>query len=353
MNTFHERRKLPTQKTHTVSIQKPHAPSDDQSSIQTSTADAQRQCTSPTIPQLNLPLGICTEVAEEDPSIPPLKLPIGTRTEGAGEDNEDLVLDREDLEKELMDSTGRAAEAGRAASGKMLAHAALKLVVTGRRAMHPQRAEIGRNLLGKLVMKTAREPAMTGFPLIERLFFDSMPRKYVKIQDIELVVHPTLRTRFLERVIQEGGSVEACFHGTREEYLPQILEQGLLSDQCSTGAYGLGAYMGTHAGVAHQYADPDDKGLRHMCVVLVFVGKKVVVGKEGEVPEATSVDRIVNPTQYCFVDDDRMYVCHVITYRVVGAEPRRIGGGWHDPMQDALSQAQVKAGQRRKKRGAR
>lgn len=103
------------------------------------------------------------------------------------------------------------------------------------------------------------------------------------------------------------------FHGTRAEHVGQIISEGLHPDACVTGAYGRGAYVGTHAGLAHQYADPDEEGYRHMAAILVIVGSHVVKGEQGEQPATTAVDSMVNPTQYCFVDEDRLYVSHMIT----------------------------------------
>ena len=103
---------------------------------------------------------------------------------------------------------------------------------------------------------------------------------------------------------------------------------------------GLGQTLGAHAGVAHQYADPEPKGastgLRCMCVVLVNIGSSIVKGKEGMESAVTAVDRVVNPTQYCFVDETRILVSHVITYRVTGGARKRIGGGWFDPFAKKL-----------------
>jgi len=133
--------------------------------------------------------------------------------------------------------------------------------------------------------------------------------------------------------------VEATFHGTRAESVEQILREGLDPSTCSTGAYGKGAYVGTHAGVAHQYADPDASGLRHMCIILVIVSDRFVKGRQGVMPPKTAVDRLVNPTQYCFVDDARLYISHLLTYRVKGVKCRRVGGGWNDVFQKELSSA--------------
>jgi hypothetical protein len=189
---------------------------------------------------------------------------------------------------------------------------------------------------------------------IRRLFFDSMPKKYVDIENISSVICPRLQRRFLERVAQKATTVEACFHGTKAEFTEDIMRHGLLCSENVVGAYGYGAYVGTHAGVAHQYAVPHPQtGLRHMCVVLVTVGGKVFKGETGILSprKTTTVDNTRNPTQYCFVEDDRLLVSHLITYRVAESARRRIGGEFEDPLGRALECAVRRAGKEQRTNG--
>jgi len=242
-----------------------------------------------------------------------------------------------------------------------LFNAAMQMTVDPGEAKHPQRAKGGRLLLEEASKELAgqsprRHPARRSLDaknevrvMIERLFYDSMPKQYVIVDTVDVAINPPLLKRFLSRVAQERTSIEATFHGTRPEYAAEILREGLLVKECNTACYGLGAYVGTHAGVAHQYADPDSLGNRFMYVVLVALGPRVVKGKQGVQAEVTAADRLINPTQYCFVEEDRLAVTHAIVYQNVNDVRRRIGGGWEDPFQRKLLAAIQRAGKRRRR----
>eukprot|EP00927_Polykrikos_kofoidii_P044359 TRINITY_DN38343_c0_g2_i1.p1 TRINITY_DN38343_c0_g2~~TRINITY_DN38343_c0_g2_i1.p1 ORF type:complete len:923 (+),score=95.06 TRINITY_DN38343_c0_g2_i1:117-2885(+) len=279
----------------------------------------------------------------------------------------------ETLAKNAADNLAQLASA-RSSIGSEVISAALAGVAETDKAMHPLRAEAGHELLvgtSDLHMQHVRgtsPPPLRRSPtgscclvqdsqkdrsLVERLIFDSMPKRFVRIESVASVINPRLANRFLERVAAEKACVEATFHGTRVEHVDNILRAGLLPESSSTKAYGHGVYVGTHAGVAHQYADPGTDGRRFMCVVLVVVGSEVVKGEQGQMAAVTAMDRLVNPTQYCFVDADRLLVSHLITYRVACANRRRIGGGWEDPFQDKLSSALRRDATRRRRKGKR
>eukprot|EP00928_Gymnodinium_smaydae_P037586 TRINITY_DN26064_c0_g2_i1.p1 TRINITY_DN26064_c0_g2~~TRINITY_DN26064_c0_g2_i1.p1 ORF type:complete len:1036 (+),score=63.86 TRINITY_DN26064_c0_g2_i1:61-3168(+) len=233
--------------------------------------------------------------------------------------------------------------------------AAMSRVVPEEEARHPQRAGPGHLLLQRA------KPAYRGecsdqqsADMVRELFLDSMPQEFVQIESIEMIKQPELLKRFLKKVAEERASVETTFHGTREEFTAIIAEEGLNANVCQTGAYGIGAYVGTHAGVAHQYADPNDSGLRHMYLVLVVAGSRIVKGHQAEQYTVTAGDQLTNPTQYCFVDEQRLFISHLIRYRVIGTGGRkRIGGGWSDPFQTKLSAAIRRAALLERKHGAR
>jgi len=239
-------------------------------------------------------------------------------------------------------------------SSELLAKA-LDVTVEGKIAMHPERAKSGYKLLQsvKQLVENQYFDDSVGRSLVEHVFFDSLPRKHIEIKQTEQVLRLDLLKKFLTKVADEASSVEICWHGTQEKYVDEILEKGLNPNLCATGAYGRGAYVGTHSGVAHQYADPNEEGWRHMCCVLVVVGSSVVKGTEGTQSVATTCDRLVNPTQYCVVEQDRLYSSHLITYRVTKMHSRRTGGGWEDPFQRKLCSALSKAARNRNKSGLR
>jgi hypothetical protein len=215
----------------------------------------------------------------------------------------------------------------------------MDMVVSADDAKHPDRAHVGRALLHSVLDATDEDECANSSDAVTRLFLNSMPDNCVKIDSVVPIVKPELLERFNKRVSEAKCSVEATFHGTRANLVTNILKQGLNPRMCSTGAYGIGAYVGTHAGTAHQYADPEMSGRRHMCVVLAVVGEHAVTGQKGQQPTDTAMDRWDNPTQYCFVDADRLYVSHVITYHVTSSERVRVGGGFYDPFEIALKSA--------------
>lgn len=240
--------------------------------------------------------------------------------------------------------------------GANLLREALAMVVPAQEAMHPQRAAGGYHLLEHLAdaaIHTTRRLIDDGEDVVRKLFLDSLPASGIEIESIEQVFQPGLLARFLRRVAEDRTSVEATFHGTRAEHIGQIMREGLNPNMCVTGAYGRGAYVGTHAGVAHQYADPDESGQRHIAVILAVVGPNAVKGSQGEQALTTAMDRLVNPTQYCFVDEDRLYVSHLVRYRTTNSERHRVGGGWEDPFQVCLDGAVRRAAIRRQRGGTR
>jgi hypothetical protein len=192
-----------------------------------------------------------------------------------------------------------------------------------------------------------------GETIVRSLFLDSMPEHCIEIESIRQLVQCHLLKRFLQQVAEERVSVEATFHGTRLDSLRGVWEKGLLPGMCAIGSFGRGSYVATHAGIAHQYAFPDARGYQYMCVVLAVPGSKAIKGRQGEEPPVTAMDRLSNPTQYCLVDEARLYVSHLITYRVTNSFGGRVGGGWEDPFQKALGTAVLRSAQWENKCGVR
>jgi len=241
-------------------------------------------------------------------------------------------------------------------TGTAIFEAAMSATVTEKEARHPLRAGVGRLLLehSKPALIPRGLAKDSDAEVVKNLFFDSMPESIVTIDSIEQLISPKLLRRFLKSVAKERGAVEATFHGTKPELAKKIVLEGLSTSICQTGAYGFGAYVGTHAGVAHQYADADKYERRYMCLVLVVAGSEVVRGQQGEQTRgATAMDKLSNPTQYCFMDEERLLVSHLITYRAKGSAKKRIGGGYQDLYQIELSAAVKRAAQRTRKYGFR
>merc|ERR1712187_532875 len=83
------------------------------------------------------------------------------------------------------------------------------------------------------------------------------------------------------------------------------------------GLFGIGAYCGSHSGLAHKYTSPNAAGQRRMFCVLANLGK-VILGAQDRKFNTTTTDNIWNPTQYCVCDEERILVTHLITYGVTG-----------------------------------
>lgn len=174
---------------------------------------------------------------------------------------------------------------------------------------------------------------------IEVVFFDSLPRQNVWIHSIDRVANHLQLQRFVQRIEEESPPIVAGFHGLHAEDVEDVWREGRIEKGC-------GASIGIHAGTAHAHAEPDQKGRRFMCVALVIVGRSA----SSDV-RALASDRMVNPTQYVFVEDDRLLATHLITYSVRGSGPRRVGGGFDDPFVRKLSSAVQRSGSRQRANG--
>jgi len=82
---------------------------------------------------------------------------------------------------------------------------------------------------------------------------------------------------------------------------------------CACGRYGRGGYVATSAAKANAYADSDGAGgWRHLFLVLALPEEDVVKGERGVRPPCTAADLPSHPTEYCFVDEDRLHcVCRM------------------------------------------
>eukprot|EP00930_Biecheleria_cincta_P041617 TRINITY_DN28552_c1_g1_i1.p1 TRINITY_DN28552_c1_g1~~TRINITY_DN28552_c1_g1_i1.p1 ORF type:complete len:605 (+),score=73.34 TRINITY_DN28552_c1_g1_i1:123-1937(+) len=192
----------------------------------------------------------------------------------------------------------------------------------GEYAQHPQRAEAGLLLLQcahEWIHNLPSERNDIDQEIIKLLFFDSIPSEEVSVDSIEMVVQKQALKQFLTRISEHSRScVEVTFHGTAPHNVQSIVQEGLrLHGSKVHGAkYGLGAYTGCHAGLAHQYTGTSSQ--RHMFAVLANIGR-VEKGITDQHHHHTTSDDQWNPTQYCFCEEDRLLVTHLITYRVTGS----------------------------------
>jgi len=153
--------------------------------------------------------------------------------------------------------------------------------------------------------------------VVRHLFLDSMPSSEVTIDTIERIAKRELVKRFLRKVSERRSCIEATFHGTYESHVQGILDRGFEPSACVRGLYGMGTYVGSHAGLAHKYTACNEHGQRRIFCVMVDAGP-VGMGTNNKTFEHTTVDTMSSPEQYCFVDPSRLLASHLVTYRITG-----------------------------------
>ncbi|CAE8686604.1 unnamed protein product [Polarella glacialis] len=218
-----------------------------------------------------------------------------------------------------------------------LLQAALSSAVPGEEAQHPQRAEAGSKLMLHALewFNPSGPQSSLDESIIEHLFFDSMPEVDVVIDSIDQVGQPKLLKEFLSKVSEDRSCIIATFHSTAESNVEAIVKGGLETScaSCSRGLYGLGAYVAMHAGLSHRYSVASHGGRRRMFCVLADTGK-VAKGGRDKAHMHTTVDDLLNPEQCCFVEHDRLFVSHLITYHVKGP-----GIGFSSALREAVERA--------------
>lgn len=167
------------------------------------------------------------------------------------------------------------------------------------------------------------QPEDDGRPMVEQLFFDSMPRSCLRIDSFRHVVNSGLHQRFLQRVAEDGARVEACFFApARPDLVDAIFKGGLLT------AGDEAARVFTHAGAAHACSKAAIDGSRLMFVVLVTVGGRGVMPTDPSSQE------------YAPSEEDTTLITHLLQYTVLSTEE---DGHVSDPftreLQDAISRS--------------
>lgn len=119
-----------------------------------------------------------------------------------------------------------------------------------------------------------------------------------------------------EAILAQRGSVKelVLYHGTAEECVHSIAQNGFIADMNRTSAYGMGTYFATSADYSKSYAKPKKDKISFMIVSHVLIGKCV----------KGTANQVLNTKQYDnFVDNDNSPSIYVTSYND-GALPRYV-----------------------------
>jgi len=157
--------------------------------------------------------------------------------------------------------------------------------------------------------------------VVEGLFYESVPRENVRHLRTMALHNMHFRELFLRTLHAEGGDdarVQFGWHLAGSLAAAEAIQiQGIRCDDqhCACGRYGRGGYVATSAAKANVYADSEGAGgERHLFLVLALPGDTIVQGRRGERAECTAADLPSHPTEYCFVDQARLYCACRLDY---------------------------------------
>merc|ERR1719473_848060 len=140
------------------------------------------------------------------------------------------------------------------------------------------------------------------------------------------------RQTVLAREKESGSSISPLerkwlFHGTDEDTVPKIAQQGFNRSFCGKNAtaFGKGVYFARDASYSSSttYSRPDGNGVQHMFLCRVIVGE-YCVGRSGALaPDVrkgamlydTTVDNMSNPSMYITYHDAQCYPDYLIKFK--------------------------------------
>jgi hypothetical protein len=160
--------------------------------------------------------------------------------------------------------------------------------------------------------------------VIEGLLYASLPHENIADLEVQRLDNDPMRQRFRQSVRDDGdrwSRVRATWHFPGGQAATEAIIAGGISckeEHCSCGRYGQGGYVAVSAAKANAYANSaGEGGPRCLFLMLALPEENVVKGERGIRPERTAVDLISHPTEYCFVDSDRLYAAYLVKYRWV------------------------------------
>lgn len=189
-----------------------------------------------------------------------------------------------------------------------------------------------------------RKQAQPSTAAIRQLFYQILPQDELKSLALEVLFDSLLqenvtdvtavmlgdersRQRFLQG-LRDGSRwsrVRVAWHlAGSVEAAAAIATSGICCDEehCACGRYGRGGYVALSAAKANAYGSADGDGLRQLFMVLAHPDEHVVQGERGKRPHCTSADLPSHPTEYCFVDPDRLHCVCLFSYRWVSTGRR-------------------------------
>lgn len=104
------------------------------------------------------------------------------------------------------------------------------------------------------------------------------------------------------------------FHGTRNECIDLIANEGFKSELNVTSAYGKGTYFATNALYSSNYMKTDGDAITYMFLCDVLVGEKIC-SRVNDIPKGVvRVDNKSNTKIYVVPDDDSIYPRYIIAF---------------------------------------
>mmetsp|Transcript_16326 Transcript_16326/g.57018 ORF Transcript_16326/g.57018 Transcript_16326/m.57018 type:complete len:593 (+) Transcript_16326:56-1834(+) len=165
----------------------------------------------------------------------------------------------------------------------------------------------------------------------ESLLLAGLPPENIQDLRSSVIGDAGLKGNFLAKYQEEGAEpfrISIAWHLAGSAEAADAIEAGGIccdDGHCACGRYGRGGYVATTVAKANAYADSDGfGGDRHMFLVLILPDDTLIRGERGSRPSGTAVDLPSHPTEYCFVDPDRLYCLCRLDYNWVptGRRPK-------------------------------
>jgi len=138
------------------------------------------------------------------------------------------------------------------------------------------------------------------FDYISNRIADSYPDSCIlwidEVTNDDLFVRYTLKKNEMENLYPNEMEELQLFHGTNEDNIPLIVEEGFKSHLNKRSAYGKGNYFAKNANYSKSYMTSENK-ITFMFLCDVLVGRKITPGTK----------TVLEPCQ-CFVSSDTIYV---------------------------------------------
>lgn len=183
--------------------------------------------------------------------------------------------------------------------------------------------DLSRGLVNRLLIcESAGAPDPEGIArCVQGLLFASLPCENVTDLTITPLSNEVLRQRFLDFIRREGTGVRGVrvvWHLAGSVAAANAIElYGICCAEghCACGRYGNGGYVASTAAKANAYAALASQ--RELFAVLALPGPEIVCGVRGKRPSCTAADLPSHPTEYCFVEEERLHCFCRVSYEWV------------------------------------